>query len=790
MGITAEIILGSTDSATGVPILASGPVSWQLTEGTKPVIRQFQLAPIHHDQVMAYANGGLSKSVSLKIGDGSGAEITFKQLFVINSSPGPNPYIKSVTIADRRWLWHYCHIGPRRYNWRRQVGRKRLTSPGEIADLGDAVEGNVVYALYSLNKSGGNVLNQSQGEIWKPAEVVRNVLKDVFEFEKEARGLGSDLTLPDIPAPGSLPIENLLIDDPGDQAINKTLGYLPQCAIYLDPSGDAKVKVKTSGNEKNVVKNNVLGYEKVDKGHVAMVRNNLVRPRKIHVQFEREVEVRFDFFEQESAGSTTTSTGEQQMLATNRQMFNVLPITDFTLDDYVMGEWVTFDEALQLWEAEPKPSGVNLNLDYPLIRKGMVPFLDIWSGFLQLGRWDPDNNWVGRLSAIQQHYRKTFQIAQSWIDASYEIRPERVGILNPETGTKAPALALGNHTRLGSQKRFRMNLLQGEQLSYAMPVICYPAASPDEAASRSEEPAIKYPIVNTINLPHAGSVPIVNSPATVSVIDSDQGIVSVNYIPDNNRMYEMMLPSLLTMSEDTEGNSGPGANPTLIKRPITMDCILKASLDNFPELSKNHKLLVILTCVPGTWQSFNNENKNGYKNYQLEEIEVGPSGPLSEDLKNMVSANCKETIDEAQGPDMYLRIGAGIATAKIVWQDSLWQETSKIFGFIDEKPNTDKLCINKTQDNQGASLTNVALAAAARVYESLADRLQGDKTSSLSKGARPEGWIDTVSYSVAPTGEVSTRVDLPESVPQIDLLSYLDSATRAVVLKLGARGKS
>ena len=790
MSVVAEILLGSNANSEGIPILASGPVSWELREGTQPVTKQFQIAPIHHGTLMNYVKGGLGNTVSLRITDGAGVEVIFRQLFVLNTAPGPNPHIKSVTIADRRWLWHYCHIGPRRYNWRRNVGRVRLTNPGEVADLGDPIDPQIVYALYSL-KNDTNLNNSGfVGVPWKADEVVRNIMADVFAFEADARG-ESGLALPDVPGPGAIPVENLLIDDPGDQAINKALSYIPQLAIYINKDGNAQLKIKTSGKEEDVVQNNVMGFEKVDQGHVALVENSLIRPKNIYVQFEREVEVRFDFFEQETATGLTEVSGHPEILSTRRFMYNVLPVTDWTIGDYVMGEWISFDEALDLWDDEDRPSGVNLDINQEIIRKAMVPFLDLWSGFLLLGKYDPNNYWMGRISAIQQHYRRTFQISQSWLDATYQIRAERVGILNPSTGTKAPALVLGNHTRLGSQKSMRMNKLENEQLSYAMPMICYPAATPDEAAATSLEPAIKYPIIEYIDTPLLGSIGIVNSPATLQVVDSDQGIISIDYIPDNNRMYEMMLPSLLEMSTETEANSGPGANPTLRSRPITFDMLQQSanvSLENFPQLSKNHKCLVILTAIPGGWQAVGNQEQQGpgagFKNRQLEEVKVSPNGQLAQELKSMVSDKCKESINDCQGPDMYIRIGAGTATAKIVWKDSEYLETAKIFGFVKGKVDTKKLCINKTENQGGASLTNIALAASARVYESLTDRLQGDKTSTLAPAVTPEGWIDTVGYSVAPSGEVSTRVDLPESIPQIDLLSFMDSATRAVVLKL------
>ena len=71
MGIQAHIIIDAGE----IPILASGPVSWSLREGTQPVTQEFQFAPIHHDAIMEYVKEGLTKSVSLEITDGTETKI-------------------------------------------------------------------------------------------------------------------------------------------------------------------------------------------------------------------------------------------------------------------------------------------------------------------------------------------------------------------------------------------------------------------------------------------------------------------------------------------------------------------------------------------------------------------------------------------------------------------------------------------------------------------------------------------------------------------------------------------
>jgi hypothetical protein len=789
MGVIAQICKGSASS--GFPILSSGPVSWSLTEGTTPVTQVFHLTPAHKKEILDWSQQSAGNSISLRIKTGN-KEVFFRQLFCLGAAGGPNPFVNAITVADRRFFWSYCHIGPRRYNWRRIGGVKRLPNPGVEANFNAPFTEKIYYNYNSLKKAedGEGYLSTSA---WDAPSVLKSVLGSVFEFEKDQREMEEAPVMPSLPPIGDIPIENLQVDDAGDQAINKILGYMPGLAIYLDHDGRAQLKLKNSGAEKHTAGVDVLGAEKVDKGHISMIHNTLVRPRKIHVQFERQCEVRFDYWENPnnpsgvdpSSGAVDDAAAQAVEFSNKRWMKNVLINPDF--DN--MGNYYDFTYALNLWDNLPKPNGVNLKFTFDLVQKAMVPFMDIWAGLRQLGMYDPDNNWMARISAVQQHYRQTFQINTLWNEASYNMQAARVAIVDSVTGKQSPALALANHTRLGSQKSFRMNLLDSEDLEYAMPIFCYPADNWEYAGDKMEDagpPANeKYPIQANINPLFHKTQPLVRAPIQTTVLDQDQGVLHFSFLPDVTRNYEQMLPSLLTMSVN-KNNNGPGANPTHRDRPITFDMVSKTNLENFPQLSKYHRALVIVTLSPSGWSQSEEGSSYGkpYENRQLETITIDPNGAEAEKLKSKLSPECQKTFQNTSGPDMYIRVGGGTEVARIAWRDDLWQETEKIFGMRAGEIDTSELCINRDNSISGASLNDIALSTAARVYESLTDRYQGDKTSTLAPLALPLGHISSVGYSVAPSGEVSTRVDLPESIEQLDLLSFLDSSTRAVILKL------
>ena len=97
-----------------VQILNSSPASWTETEGTDPTIEVFDVIPFQLSRLLA--NEG-NTPVTLRLFSGT-LEIIVRNLWVLESAPGPNPHISRVKLADRRWFWKYKHVGPRRYNIR------------------------------------------------------------------------------------------------------------------------------------------------------------------------------------------------------------------------------------------------------------------------------------------------------------------------------------------------------------------------------------------------------------------------------------------------------------------------------------------------------------------------------------------------------------------------------------------------------------------------------------------------------------------------------------------------
>ena len=820
------------------PVLASGPCNWVIKEGTTPTIEQFQVTPDTASAMWNHAKDNKPFTLFLSC-EGESLKVEF--LYMIGRAAGPNEYVKAVAIADRRWFWSYAWMGPRRFNWRRRIGVKRPEEFNAPATIATPVLPEVWYAPWSLKqKADPNPLSSppnpdsSTDGVWKARDLMEEIFKTVFQIEKVTTG-NEPKVIWRIPRPkASLPLENVVIDTAGDDAIANGLNYLPEHNVYIHPNGDVIVKNKTFGSEKYLaLKGDRGGYEKVGKGHAELINNALVRPRRIHVLFTREVEVRFDFWEKFSYvsgggfGFAANIGANQLELHKARMMYNVLPVPDWllphTTPPKVMGTWVTFDEALAVWNQsivnDLAEEGVKLNLDYPLIRKAMVPFLDLWAGFRLLGLYHPNNDWMGRIGAIQAHYRRTFMINQTWLNRIQQMKSYRQACVDPENGARSPALVLANHTRLASQKSMRIDALKGAKgwdgvINLAMPVLSYPAINDADAdepppclAGEENDPANRYPITES-KIPGygtgvgGGGTGIVHAPATLQIEDSDQGILSIDFKADPYRTYEQVLPGLMRLENATgpgtadsippTQDSGPSADPTHLDKPIAFNMLSTVDL-RVPALSPRHKVATIFTCIPAS-TSHHIDTEDPYSpivNQQLEDVTI-----FADDieLSKMVSTGVKESLTDAYGPDMYIRISAANEVARIEWRDEKYQEIEKIFGFRDGKPDTTGLVLNMWEipgygPEYGASLNRIALSSAARVYSSLVDRYQGDKTSPLRPEAVPDGWVGQVAHTVSANGEASTRIDFPEQIPQLDMISYLDSGTRELLLKLARPGE-
>lgn len=747
----------STAYLESYPLLNSSAVSWSLRAGTQPVIQSVDMIP--EDAQQLFQGGARKSPVTLRINPPNGATVIVTNLWILNLAPGYSPAITSVTLADRRWFWSYAHT-LRRFNMRRRVGNKLAIAQDQApVQLNQSVP-NFAYWPWSLNS----------GAIWQAADCLRDVMTNqvdgVLQKERQYWGITAQMTTDSRLTSGGSgsPIEDLQLDDSGDAAVQRLIKYLPEAEVTVDYDGTVIFFSRTGGDEAAIY--SAILPEVAGGGHAALVSNAALRPSKINVRFTPEVEVRFDALENANSSVTGSAnhdvdttvgpTGGGIKVSYQRTLDNVLPSVDYQLNvngnTVPMGTYLLMDDAFVAWGNLPI-QGASQRLDHPLIQRAFVPWLDLWSKLNQIGQQPGANGnvspWVERIAAVQNHYRTTYRLPSAWTNMMFSVRAFRVSIIDPQSAMRAPSLAYCDYALVYSQRQQARNASAGNVF--------------DVAQNRSG-----YPKNNTLDSS------VAPAPAYITVIDQDQGIIHVNYRVDLNRLIEMVLPSQLK----TSNNSMPTTDISNRDRAITFDTLNKGG--GYAALSPSFRLATVLTCVPASPNNIN----------QLYSVSISP-----QDVQDIVPQGQTTGLLDAQGPEM--DVHCGLDTARIMWLDSRSADIEAIFGIQNGvasstplTPNLKGLVINGEDGSlsSGASLTNLARAEAAKIYASLADHYEGTVTGGMNGNVHLNGMVTDITHKLDPNGITTTQLTLPSTAErmmrQIDVFRFLNSTSRAVILKL------
>ncbi len=719
----------------GYPALGSSPEGWTERPGVDAPVWEFDVIPANAEKLAT----GFPTQVVLKItpaDGGSGAGLEVNGLWCIGRAPGLDPKMARVRITDRRFVLPRIAV-KRRYNVRRVVGSKRLVQVDSVPE-NDPLADDVAYHPASLNS----------GRPWTAEEVLGDVIDRIELAEGTFAGFGHEIGGTDVgeTALAAQPVENLELCDPADDALRRVLSSLPGMAVKVDAEGRYVVYSRVSGAEEQAVKDTIA--ESVGGGHVELISNAAIRPQAIHVLFQRKCEVRFDFAE---GGSTTTD---------QRYLENVLPVPDYQLQDgarvLAQGTWVNLQTALDVWN-EGGGIGELGELTLAKIRKAMVPFLDPWTGARLHGLRIPDADWMARIAAVEQHYRQTFRINRRWMDRIAAIEPYRVALLDPTTGTRAPATAYSDYCLLASFRSMYAEAGADADLSYCLNVARYPT---DGRITTTTKPAA----------------------CRVSIEDGDQGILRLEYLVDTVRLRDTCLPSKIELDGDGTApganpeNPGPSADPLLdTSRSPTFDAVYESQPNRAWQLTEQHKAAVILTCTP----AYPNDETAFHR------IVIEPR-----QVMELLPAFMGKTLLDAAGPILEIIVPAQLETARVAWNDDRSADVEKAFGLgggrADFSDDLEALTINAVPQsqigNRAASLNNIALAYAAAAYATYADHYEGSREVALRPSVKLNGWMGSVEHSKQPDGRVVTRIDFPGMRRAFSVFGIMDSGTRRVVL--------
>ncbi len=585
---------------------------------------------------------------------------------------------------------------------------------------------------------------------WTAREILRDVLTSPDALDEPESDVIFD---DDVNQLDELPIENLNLDDPGDSALARAITLIPGADVTIQPDGKIRVFNTLSGKESDVVgkgvigEDGLLGPEMAGGGHVEFDDRRFLRPSRVDVFFSMEVELRQDFLED----TPPSQTEEDPPL----YLDNVMPLPDFGPlkvggQDTFQNTYVTIKDAIDAWTAQSLPQGIITNLDFDLINRAMVPGMGFFAALELLGKLDlntAEADWAARVSALQTHYRQTFRLPRPWMDRFLSIRAFLVATIDIVNGQRAPAMAYADYSYVPSMKGLLRQIHTGEGDFYAFNVSGYPGKD-KEINRETSRPA----------------------PARVEIVDSDQGIIRVNYQTDPYRNRDVVLPAKLV--------NAPRKNlrRSNVSAPVGFN--MKSAAGTVTQLSEEQKVAVLFSVVPASPNS----------KEQLYRISITP-----DKVRDLLPEGARSSLENARGPVKEIRIGAAIETARVRWKQSKAVDIKKIFGvggvLDNPRDQLKDLVINDKEQadigapDRSASLPTIARAAAASVYASEHARPRGSMTGRMRGSTQLEGTMKELNHILHPNGMAVTQASLPVEITPLDFYSFMDSNTRQIVLR-------
>lgn len=720
---------GTSATLEGVPIAIDGPVTWELSQGTKPVQQKFVFSN-ENAQKLAVLGKGL-KPLTLEIKSPGFPTLTVKGLRIVATAPTRAPYLTAVVVADARVLWSREHVAAA-YNIRRRTGDRYLVADVNVLAI-IPPNPDVFYAKFSLQRKAGTPETLTP---WDAKGTIEDVLIRVTVNS-------GGYSMSGFEAATALPVEGLTLDDAGPEALARALNYVPALAVYLDYDSVAQLTSRANGAElTQLVSPAVIGPDVI-----AQVDLADVRPSAVEIYFSVEQEIRFNFIQ-----GATLPTGSNDP----RVMFNVMPLPDPVLHNYkdsvtgqtkdvYQGTYVPIDQnLLDAWNADTKtPFSVNQGsvvmtlkpITFDLINRFFF-FPGGYSSFDD-GAFggDPEPVWRRRFGALQQHYRQTYQLYHRWIDRVRQVDAVRAGVLDFVNGTRAPASIYQNYAAVPNMRRM--------------------ARRSTDPGTRVAQNANIFPVTTYAydSLPDLSGLHPVPT-ATLSVKDEDQGIIHFDFMPDAWGDFTQFMPCLV--------QSIFGTDKIASWDPATQaDAAAGGFGTGRMKLQDSHAASTVLTVVPAS------PNDLG----QFHKVVISPT-----DAAAALPRSVSSRIGECRGPVWKLRVGPGILTARFVWID----------GFATQIEDS---IFKGTQRNEFLLLNNkqvkdFAQAVAASLYSAFVNRPEGTHVTAIDPSRVPTGRIEKVVHELSTTGAALTLLNMPPDQRGIDAFALLPESIRRQILGL------
>lgn len=690
----------------GLLIPGMSDVSWTLADGVAATRERWIVDNVTARRLMQM--GG--KPLTL-VADG---EILQVGVYVTGTESADAPHQMVVILQDARWRWPRIHVASD-FNLRRRTGESRLLGEGEIQTR--TILADEAYAAWSLRN----------GKPWTAAQALANVVRRLGGGILDTSALTREIA-----------IEDVLLDAQGDVALGQLLQLLPGYTIAPTRKGIFRVKDNLGRGEVAIVERG--GPPAV--GFPGESNRTFIRPGKIHILFEREVELRFDFDETDTTDYHTVSRAERDIEP--RVLENVLPCPDpiLTLSGgrkVTQGTWITFKEFYDACAntdangALPRTAQPWGNLSNEVMRRMA---LRTWeqSAYITDERGQEDAVWERRLRVAYRHFRKTYRIVPAWRDRIRGLRAYRLGLLDYETGGHGPAQAFMDYTVIPSLRAISVKSIKGGdtvQMQHD-----FDGYNVDLAAARP-------------------------APMEVTVIDPEAGIVRVYPIVGPYGLEDAIVPGKL----DTRGSLAISS----WTKPEEIFGLFKWG----HPLASDFQAAVVLTAIQAC--------PNNTGRYHIETRQP-----------HQISGLVGTGIGRSLGPAWAVKVQASpTTTARFAWKDTYAEEINQMFwsGVVDDDDPQDDKKLKDVLINKDA-ISQIADAVAAGIYAALADRVEGRWAVPLLAGLEPDGTVRSVEHRVDVDGRGRTYLSAEsEGIPR-DMWRYMPMAVqrtlRGLIAGVGA----
>ena len=686
----------------------------------------------------------IGREGNLLIVDARGQKTEIRYLTILHEVPSAAPNLRSFVLADRRWRWQYTLIS-RDYNVPKKTGNR--TAKVNVPFPGFVTVDQYDYKSFSLK--GGS-------DVWTAKEAVEDVLQ---QLKDEGDGFNFSIeSFPVTEASGGqreFTIQNIILRDQGDVALSRLLSYVPGATLWVDAEGDVKI---INGADLSAAKRyfESLPGATWDGERVITVDRKAIRPRRIIVHYQREVEVIFEYGDNFSNNTIAEQNPVRPYLenviqtvddTTTVVEYDPILKRNITKSNLPPGTWVNFKSWLSAMD-DDRPTD-SWPWTFETLSKWWIR--DELDGVLGAGGKDMDTeaNISMRIQAIKQHFRQSFRINRRLMDRTRDIKNVSAMLLDPYSGMRGPSRVWGQATVIPSNKGKMTMADAGKPFLHRN--VDYFAPTQGEYSGRTTE------------APHG--------PTKVNLIDRDLGIFRLDWIVSPYGTDGSFVPCLM---EDADGFNVPQRNLAKQDTEPMGSGIQVEEGTNGVFLSDRLSYKVLMTLVPG---APNNKRAFHREIVNASDVDAFTMGDWH--------------ISGGQGPDLEVFVAPTEATARFAWQDDSQAGSTigTLLGIDQDDPIDSGIEGEELPGyvlvNSDRELYSHSRAVASELFINFSDSLQGRVATVVPEdGIKIAGNMSgaTIQVASAPSGKVSTMHEFPGTQKPISRLALMNEGARQVVL--------